>query len=191
MSVLSLYPFRQISPDDEKLKKAALTTLEDRGHKSTGWGLAIRLLSYARLGEGDKCNLIVENIMKKAILKNLFGTHPPFQIDGNFGFTAGICEMLIQSHGDYIALLPALPSSWHDGEIKGLMARGNFEVGIKWENDKLKSATVKSNLGGRCALKYDGKIMLVYDEEGKEIETEFENGVTSFMTEKGKVYSFN
>ena len=71
------------------------------------------------------------------------------------------------------------------------MARGNFEVGIKWENDRLKSATVKSNNGGKCALKYDGKIMLVYDEEGNEIETVFENGVTSFMTEKGKTYSFS
>ncbi len=189
--LLSLYPFSQISPDDEKLKKAALTTLDDRGHKSTGWGLAIRLLSYARLGEGEKCNIIVENIMKDAILKNLFGTHPPFQIDGNFGFTAGVCEMLLQSHGDYIAVLPALPSSWHEGEIKGLMARGNFEVGIKWENDRLKTATVKSNAGGRCALKYDGKIMLVCDEDGKEVETVFENGVTSFMTEKGKTYSFS
>ncbi len=189
--LLSLYPFNQISPDDERLKKAALTTLEDRGHKSTGWGLAIRLLSYARLGEGDKCNLIVENILKKAILKNLFGTHPPFQIDGNFGFTAGVCEMLVQSHGDYIALLPALPSSWHDGEIKGLMARGNFEVSIKWEKDKLKTATVKANTGGKCALKYDGKIMLVYDENGKEIETVFENGVTTFTAEKGKTYSLS
>ncbi len=189
--LLSLYPFNQISPDDERLKKAALTTLNDRGYKSTGWGLAIRLLSYARLGEGDKCNLIVENIMKDAILKNLFGTHPPFQIDGNFGFTAGVCEMLVQSHGDYIALLPALPSSWHDGEVKGLMARGNFEVAIKWENDRLKAASVKSNEGGRCSLKYDGKIMLVSDEEGKEIDTEFENGVTSFMTEKGKTYSLS
>lgn len=189
--LLSLYPFKQISPDDERLKKAALTTLNDRGPKSTGWGLAIRLLSYARLGEGEKCNLIVENIMRDAILKNLFGTHPPFQIDGNFGFTAGVCEMLLQSHGAYIALLPALPSCWHEGEIKGLKARGNFEVGIKWENDRLKNATVVAINGGECKVKYDGKIMLVYDEEGKEIETSFENGVTAFFAEKGKKYTLS
>ena len=114
-----------------------------------------------------------------------------FQIEANLGTPSAISEMLLQSHGDYIAVLPALPSSWHEGEIKGLMARGNFEVSIKWENDRLKTASVKSNEGGRCALRYDGKIMIVYDEEGKEMETSFENGVTSFMTEKGKTYSFS
>lgn len=189
--LLSLYPFRQIAPDDEKLKKAALVTLEDRGKKSTGWGLAIRLLSYARLGKGDDCSEILENIIKTTILKNLFGTHPPFQIDGNFGFTAGVCEMLLQSHGKYIHVLPALPSSWPEGEIKGLMARGNFEVSMKWTNGRLKTATIKSNCGGDCSLKYDGKIMLVSDEAGNEVDTRFENGVTTFKTEKGKVYNFS
>lgn len=189
--LLSLYPFRQITPDDEKLAKAALTTLEDRGKKSTGWGLAVRLLSYARLGKGDDCGKILENIISTTILKNLFGTHPPFQIDGNFGFTAGVCEMLLQSHGKYIQLLPALPSSWQVGEIKGLMARGNFEISIKWEKGRLKAASVKSNCGGECALKYDGKIMLVTDEEGNELNVKFENGITTFDTEKGKIYNFS
>ncbi len=188
--LLSLYPFRQITPDDEKLAAAALTTLKDRGNKSTGWGLAIRLLSYARLHKGNDCDEIVEQIIKSTILKNLFGTHPPFQIDGNFGLLAGICEMLLQSHGDYIQVLPALPDSWHNGEVKGLMARGNFEVSLTWKDNKLKDATIQSNLGGECALKYDGKVMIVYDEEGNEIETYFENGVTKFITEKGKTYKF-
>ena len=188
--LLSLYPFRQITPDDEKLANAALTTLKDRGNKSTGWGLAIRLLSYARLHKGNDCDEIVEQIIKTTILKNLFGTHPPFQIDGNFGLLAGICEMLVQSHGDYIQVLPALPTSWVNGEVSGLMARGNFEVSLKWKDGRLKDASVKSNLGGECALKYDGKVMIIYDEEGKEIETSFENGVTKFMTEKGKAYKF-
>ena len=188
--LLSLYPFRQITPDDEKLAKAALTTLKDRGNKSTGWGLAIRLLSYARLHKGNDCDEIVEQIIKTTILKNLFGTHPPFQIDGNFGLLAGICEMLLQSHGEYIQVLPALPDNWVNGEISGLMARGNFEVSLKWKDGRLKDATVKSNLGGECALKYDGKVMIVYDEEGNEIETSFQNGVTKFMTEKGKTYKF-
>ena len=188
--LLSLYPFRQITPDDEALANAALTTLKDRGKKSTGWGLAIRLLSYARLHKGNDCDEIVEQIIKSTILKNLFGTHPPFQIDGNFGLMAGICEMLLQSHSDYIHVLPALPSGWVNGEISGLMARGNFEVSLKWKDGRLKDATVKSNLGGECALKYDGKVMIIYDEEGKEIETSFENGVTKFMSEKGKTYKF-
>lgn len=189
--LLSLYPFKQISPDNESLSNAALTTLKDRGNKSTGWGLAIRLLSYARLLKGDECDEIITQIMKTAILKNLFGTHPPFQIDGNFGLLAGICEMLLQSHESYIRILPALPSSWHEGEISGIMARGNFEFSLKWTNGKLKLGSVKSKLGGKCSLKYDGKIMLISDADDKEIETEFSDGVTSFETEKGKVYRFS
>mgnify|MGYP003303458479 FL=1 len=188
--LLSLYPFRQITPDDEALANAALTTLKDRGKKSTGWGLAIRLLSYARLHKGNDCDEIVEQIIKSTILKNLFGTHPPFQIDGNFGLLAGICEMLVQSHGGYIQVLPALPSGWVNGEVSGLMARGNFEISLKWKDSRLKDASVKSNLGGECALKYDGKVMIIYDEEGNEVETSFENGVTKFMTEKDKTYKF-
>lgn len=189
--LLALYPFKQITPDNKALADAALTTLKDRGNKSTGWGLAIRLLSYARLLRGNECDEIITQIMKTTILKNLFGTHPPFQIDGNFGLLAGICEMLLQSHEKYIRILPALPDSWHEGEISGLMARGNFEFKLTWKDNKLKEGNVKSNLGGKCSLKYDGKIMLVYDEEGKEVETEFSDGVTAFLSEKGKVYKFS
>ncbi len=189
--LLSLYPFKQITPDNEALANAALTTLKDRGKKSTGWGLAIRLLSYARLHKGNDCDEIVEQIIKSTILKNLFGTHPPFQIDGNFGLLAGICEMLVQSHGDYIQVLPALPISWVNGEVSGLMARGNFEISLKWKDGRLGDASVKSNLGGECAIKYDGKVMIVYDENGNEIETAFDCGVTRFKAEKGKTYKFN
>lgn len=189
--LLALYPFKQISADDKALAAAALTTLKDRGNKSTGWGLAIRLLSYARLLKGNECDEIITEIMKTTILKNLFGTHPPFQIDGNFGLLAGICEMLIQSHEKYIRILPALPDNWHEGEISGIMARGNFEFKLIWKDGKLKEGTVKSNLGGKCSLKYDGKIILVYDEKGNDVETEFEDGITSFISEKGKTYKFS
>ncbi len=189
--LLSLYPFRQIDADNPEMLKAALTSLEDRGMRSTGWGLAVRLLSYARLRRGNECEEIIGNILSSAILKNLFGTHPPFQIDGNFGLVAGICEMLLQSHNGYIHLLPALPDTWREGEIEGILARGNFEIGIKWTVGKLKQGTVKANMGGRCSLKYDGKIILVYDESGKEIETEFENGITSFTAKKGKTYTIS
>ena len=186
--LLTLYPFRQIDTNDEKIKNAALTSLRDRGVKSTGWGLAVRLLSYARLHQGNDCETIITNILKKAILKNLFGTHPPFQIDGNFGYTAGVCEMLLQSHLGFIQLLPALPDSWKVGEIKGICARGGFEVDMQWNEGKLRKGKIKSLLGNDCALSYDGKVILVETEDGKEIETSFENGVTSFRTEKGVTY---
>lgn len=189
--MLTLYPFNQIDTDDPKQLKAALTTLEDRGKKSTGWGLAVRLLSYARLGKGNDCDEIIEAILKTTILHNLFGTHPPFQIDGNFGYVAGLCEMLLQSHKEYVAVLPALPESWKEGEISGIMARGNKEFSMKWVNGRLKEGTVICRAGGDCALKYDGKIILVYDEEGNEIQTDFVDGITRFNAEKGKLYKFN
>lgn len=189
--LLTLYPFRQIDTADEKIKNAALTSLKDRGKKSTGWGLAVRLLSYARLHQGNDCDEIITNILKTTILKNLFGTHPPFQIDGNFGYTAGVCEMLLQSHLGYIHLLPALPDSWKTGEISGLCARGGFEISLAWADGKLRSGTIKSLKGNDCSVKYDGKIMLVEDENGNEVETVFENEITTFKTEKGKTYKIS
>ena len=186
--LLTLYPFRQIDTEDERMKNAALTSLKDRGKKSTGWGLAVRLLSYARLHQGNDCEEIITNILQKTILRNLFGTHPPFQIDGNFGYTAGVCEMLLQSHLGHIHLLPALPDSWKTGEISGICARGGFELSLNWTDGKLKSGTVKSINGNSCRIKYDGKIILVEDEDGNEVETVFENGITAFRTEKGKTY---
>ncbi len=189
--LLTLYPFRQIDTEDEKMKNAALTSLKDRGKKSTGWGLAVRLLSYARLHQGNDCEEIITNILKKTILKNLFGTHPPFQIDGNFGYTAGVCEMLLQSHLGHIHLLPALPDSWKTGEISGLCARGGFEVSLRWTDGKLNSGKIKSKNGNSCRVKYDGKVILVEDENGNEVETVFENGITTFRTEKGKVYKIS
>ena len=189
--LLCLYPFRQINPEDEKLLNACLTTLSDRGDKSTGWGLAMRILCYARLLKGNKCDDLIRQFIRATVLDNLFSTHPPFQIDGNFGLLAGICEMLLQSHLGYIQLLPALPDSWSEGEISGLLARGNFEVSLKWKDSKLKEGTVKSNCGEECKLRYDGKILIVYDEEGNEVEASFQNGTTSFNTEKGKTYKFS
>ena len=189
--LLCVYPFNQIDGSDEKLTKAALTSLEDRGKKSTGWALAMRLLCYARLGRGNDCDEIIGNVIKRTILKNFFGTHPPFQIDGNFGLMAGISEMLLQSHTGKITILPALPDSWTQGEIKGIVARGSFVVDLEWKDSRLRKGAVLSNCGGECKMIYDGKIILVEDENGNEIETTFENGVTSFNTEKGKKYIFS
>ena len=186
--LLGVYPFSQITPDTQELHKAACASLDDRGIKTTGWALAHRLLCRARLGQGEKCEEIIAQILKTTILKNLLGTHPPFQIDGNFGFTAGVTEMLLQSHDGVIRLLPAIPKSWRNGEFSGLAARGGFIVSLKWQDGRLGAGEVTSNCGGVCRIYGDGKVMLVEDEDKNEVTTEFENGVTSFETEKGKKY---
>lgn len=189
--LLGLYPYTQITEKDKALMEAAENSLKDRGIKTTGWALSHRLLAYARLKNGNMCDEIIKQTIKTMILKNLFGSHPPFQIDCNFGFTAGVSEMLLQSDENRISLLPALPDSWKEGSFSGLMARGNFELSATWKDGKLKEGSVKSNLGGKCKLYYDGKVMLVYDENGNEIETEFSDGTTSFNAEKGKVYKLS
>ncbi|MCM1544261.1 MAG: glycoside hydrolase family 95 protein [Ruminococcus sp.] len=189
--LLGLYPYNQITKENHILMKGARISLDDRGIKTTGWALAYRLLAYARLGSAQKCDDVIEQLLKKMILKNLFGNHPPFQIDANFGFTAGVAEMLVQSHCNYISVLPALPAEWHMGEITGLMARGNFEVSLKWKDCKLKEGKIKSNLGGKCSLSYDGKVMLVQDAEGNEIDVDYIDGITTFETVPGGIYTFS
>lgn len=190
--LLGLYPFDDITKEEHVYRRAARTSLIERGKKGPAWALTHRTLCYARLEMGDVCDDLLEKMLKKSFLKNLFSNHPPFQIDGNFGFTAAVCEMLLQSHEDFIRILPALPKSWHMGEIEGLRARGGFEFSLKWDNAKLKSGTVKSLNGNICRLFHDGKIILVEDENGNEIEVDYnETGVSSFPTEKGKVYKIS
>ena len=189
--LLGLYPFELISDKTPELREAASASLDDRGIKTTGWALAHRLLCRARLGQGEKCEEIISQILKTTILKNLWGTHPPFQIDGNFGFTAGVTEMLLQSHGGVLKILPAIPKDWRNGEFKGLCARGGFVVSAEWKDGRLKSGTVESTCGGKCRLYIDGKVALVENEEKNEVEVVFEDGVTEFLTEKGKIYSFS
>lgn len=188
--LLGLYPFEQITDATPKLQAAAKASLDDRGIKTTGWALAHRLLCRARLGEGEKCEEIIAQILKTTILKNLFGTHPPFQIDGNFGFTAGIAEMLLQSQGGVLKILPAIPKSWKNGEFSGLCGRGGFVVSAEWKDGRLKSGTLKSTLGGKCRLYLDGKVAIIEDENANEVPVEFNDGVSEFSTENGKTYKF-
>lgn len=157
-----LFPSNQISPfRTPELFDAARTSLIARGDPSTGWSMGWKVCLWARLLDGnhayklitDQLTLVRNEKKKGGTYPNLFDAHPPFQIDGNFGCTAGIVEMLMQSYDGFIYLLPALPALWQQGEIKGIVARGGFELDLSWKNGKVNRLIVKSRIGGNCRLR--------------------------------------
>jgi alpha-L-fucosidase 2 len=129
--------------------------LEIRGDEATGWGIGWRLNLWARLHDGEHAYTILTMLLRsERTYPNMFDAHPPFQIDGNFGGVSGIGEMILQSCAGEIELLPALPKAWPNGSVKGLRARGGFELDIQWKDSKLVNATVRSLAGGSCRLRY-------------------------------------
>lgn len=165
-----LYPGNQISGyKNPALFEAARNTLVTRGDKSTGWSMGWKVNLWARLQDGNRAYKLIADQLTPAPMEtsgqnggtypNLFDAHPPFQIDGNFGCTAGIAEMLVQSQDGIVHLLPALPDAWPAGEVKGLVTRGGFILDIKWENGKLKNLKIVSKLGGNCRLRVNNEIV--------------------------------
>ena len=168
--LFALHPGTQITPETAELFAAARRTLERRlenGGGHTGWSRAWIINFYARLLDGDEAYKHLIQLLEKSTLPNLFDNHPPFQIDGNFGGTAGIAEMLLQSHNGVIRILPALPDSWPEGKVTGLKARGNFEVSIEWHEGMATLINVKSLSGAPIKMAYRENTLSMETEAGE------------------------
>ena len=200
--LFGLHPGRQITPfNTPELAKACQKTLKLRGDNGTGWSLAWKINFWARLLDGEHAYKLLRKLLNVVDVReenydgggsyiNLFCAHPPFQIDGNFGGLSGMTEMLIQSHENVIHLLPALPSAWKDGCIKGLCARNGFVIDMKWKNGVLVSGKLLSKLGEKCELRTSSPVRIL----GTDAVSEKQNSVwgtyylTRFNTKVGKVY---
>ncbi len=175
--LFGLHPGHTISPlTTPELAQASRVVLEHRGDGATGWSMGWKLNQWARLHDGNHSYVLYGNLLKNGTADNLWDVHPPFQIDGNFGGTAGVTEMLLQSHAGCIDLLPSLPDAWADGNISGLRARGNFGVDIDWKNGKLRQATITSGSGEQCTVRYGQQSMQFLTKRGKTYLVTMENG---------------
>ena len=166
-----LHPGTSISPlKTPDLAKAARVVLEHRGDGATGWSMGWKLCQWARLHDGDRAYRLYGNLLRNGTNDNLWDSHPPFQIDGNFGGVAGVTEMIVQSHDGCIHLLPALPSVWHQGHLTGVRAVGNFTLGICWDDNRLQHVRLHSGSGGLCRLCYRGSELAFETDPGKTYE---------------------
>lgn len=184
--LLGLYPGKGITHGTPELMKAAEASLNARGDEATGWGRAIKALMWARIGDGERAYKLLTGLLKDCTNDNLWDECPPFQIDGNFGGTAAIAEMLIQSHMGYISILPALPKVWSKGSFRGLCARGGFVVDAEWMDGKLTKLTLLSKNGGSCSIK--GEKAFITDGDGKNIAYQTQDTIVTFQTKSMESY---
>jgi alpha-L-fucosidase 2 len=198
--LFGLHPGKEINAATPELFAAAKRSLELRGDGGTGWSMAWKVNFWARLLDGDHALKMLSAMLNLVegtatiyehggVYANLFDAHPPFQIDGNFGVTAGITEMLLQSHEGFIRLLPALPGAWRSGAVNGLRARGGFTVDIEWRDGALVSAQIVSALGGACHLVAPDEVQVTCD--GQAAALQRGDGVVSFDTQPGAVYELS
>ena len=189
--LVGLYPGNIINSNTPAWLDAAKVTLTNRGDEATGWGIAHRLNLWARTEDGDRTYQVLNKLLSTSTATNLWDLHPPFQIDGNFGGTAGIAEMLLQSHEGYISPLAAIPSAWQSGSYTGLMARGNFEVSATWSDGYADVFNVKSLSGGTASVCYSGieNAKVVKASDGSLVDYEITGDeIISFETQTGETY---
>jgi len=189
--LVGLHPGTSINSKTDAWMDAARVSLINRGDGTVGWDIAHRLLCWARLEDSEHSYDLVRHMITKSITNNLWNSYPPFQIDGNFGYTAGVAEMLLQSHEGYLQLLPALPDAWVTGSYSGLTARGNFEVDAAWEKGQATQFVIRSRAGSDCALVYPNIAgAVITDSKGNAVAVTAEGSdKVSFATTAWETYT--